>query len=180
MARSAQWAGSAASIVSIAALLLLLTKEEKTGMEREVSVKKHAGLGPCSHHLQRVHKRPLRWPSGAAVWEDSEKEELSEEVIYAATSDFYLGAKLQDMQSCEDFAAAWRAWCQHTFGQAEKRQEGVEISLKSRVQRKLRSWRLRRKQDQAGEVWGRNLLRNPRVQNDCFFEAISWGLESHF
>ena len=177
MARSAQWAGSAASVVSIAALLLLMMTEEKTGMEREVSIKKIAGLGSCSHHPQRVQKKPLRWPSGAAVWEGSEEEELSDEVIYAAKSDFYLGAMLQERQSREDFAVAWKTWCQYTFGQLAKRREGVEIGLQSSAQRRLRRRRLKRKQDPAEEVWGRNLLRNPCAQNDCFFEAISWGLE---
>ena len=157
---------------------MLMKEEGRVYRDDMVGIKKVESRRSCSRMPQKVMRLPSGWPPIEVNEEEKEGVMLSEEALFAATSNYYIGVKLQEWRAQEEVAAEWRMQCQCPHGQAVKSQEGVEIAVRGRVLRKRRIRKLKKRQDQAQEVWGKNLLRNPRAQNDCFFEAISWGLES--
>ena len=120
---------------------------------------------------------PQGWLPVKEVSEESSASKLSEEAVHAATSDFYLGDALRLAREQKAFEESWADFCKaQETSQKREIEEANCISL-IKESRRLRKRRQRRSDSPLRVVWGDRLLYDPVAQNDCFFEAVSRGLE---
>ena len=182
MARTAQWADSAALVVSLAAMLIWLTKKEgawKTGAEarRGVAIEPLQKQELAGCHPFRAHRSPNGWPAAALHQSAEDKQtRLTGAAVYAATQDVYLGADLAEEQDQAGFKESWEDQCRLEEPTARAKEE-MDCRVNPEVRRRLKRRKMSPEGDQSCRVWGNRLLLDPRVRNDCFFEAVSQGLQ---
>ena len=95
--------------------------------------------------------------------------ELSEEAVYAATSDFYLGEELRLKDEQRAFEESWADLCRMKEASPSRKVEQASCVSPVKERNKLRRHWQRMRGSPSRDVWGDRLLCDPVIKNDCFF-----------